>query len=198
MKKAAHTLSLLPLISTCSMTLMCFRCCSSYLISLGVSSSSYFFFSFFQRTSQMMSRMMSTTRDIANRAAQGVTSMGAAGEITQQKVRKWSVDGSQLEYKVDHVIRGEPLDDTRGSNTTLIPRLTVHWNLQGAGLLSHVVARRAPVDSSVVHGEVPQSHHLGVLEIYTSGRREDERKGNTFLNSSFLQLYFERHQIREP
>lgn len=56
------------------------RCCCSYLISLGVSSSSYFFFSFFQRTSQTMSRMMSTPSNIANRAAQGVTSKGAAGK----------------------------------------------------------------------------------------------------------------------
>lgn len=57
--------------------------------------------------------------------------------------------------------------------------LTVHGNLQGAALLAHVVARRAPVDASVVHGEVPQGHDLRVLEICSSNGREVEKEGKT-------------------
>lgn len=75
--------------------------------------------------------------------------------------------------------------------TTLLT-LTVHRNLQGAGLLSNVVARGAPVDTSVVHGEVPQGHDLRVLEICSNDGREDEKKKNRFLFSC-LQLYSERH-----
>lgn len=55
-------------------------------------------------------------------------------------------------------------------------RLTLHGDLDGAVLLPHVVACRAPVDAYVVPGEVPQGHDLGVLEICSGGGREDEKK----------------------
>lgn len=52
--------------------------------------------------------------------------------------------------------------------------LTLHGDLDGAVFLSHVVARRAPVDAGAVHGEVPQGHDLGVLEICGWGRNKKQ------------------------
>lgn len=57
------------------------------------------------------------------------------------------------------------LVNAAASTLPRLPKLTLHGDLDGAVLLPHVVARRAPVDSGALHGEIPQSHKLRVLEI---------------------------------
>ena len=43
--------------------------------------------------------------------------------------------------------------------------LTVHLDLHGAALLSHVVAGRAFIDSGALLGQVLQCHDLRVLQV---------------------------------
>lgn len=59
-----------------------------------------------------------------------------------------------------------------GRHTPFSPpkKLTLHRDLDGAVFLAHVIARRAPVDSCAVHGEIPQGHKLRVLEIWEESK----------------------------
>lgn len=119
----------------------------------------------------MMSRMMSTDSNTPPRAANGVTSRGTARKKNKTRQVRKEVVGRWVRRL---------LADTGGAPPPNLLRLTLHGDLDGAVLLPHVVACRAPVDAYVVPGEVPQGHDLGVLEICSGGREEGIKRGFFF------------------